>query len=473
MNCLMNCFMTTNNSRRKFLKQIGATSLLMPLSSLAAYSEEEIEKRIIPYEKKITSNDTIRIACIGMGIMGFGDVKTAIKVPGVEFVAACDLYDGRLERAKEVFGKDIYTTKDFNKILDRKDIDAVIIATSDHWHDHISIAAMRKGKAVYCEKPMVHHINEGWVVINAQKETNAVFQVGSQFVSSIAATKAKELYKAGEIGKLNCIEASFDRQSALGAWEYTMPPDASDKTVDWNKYQGDAPKKQYDPKRFFWWRNYRDYGTGVAGDLFVHLVSRVHFITDSKGPTKIYSNGALTHWKDGRDVPDVMTGIMHYPETPEHPSFQLMLRVNLVSGLGEKGTTRYIGSEGAIDFGWNGFVLSKSKMPEAPGYGGWDSFETYPEAMQKQIVEEYNKRWTKAQQQRPKSDPISFNTPEGYDERLDHFINFFESIRTKKPVVEDAVFGYRAAAPCLACNDSYFQKKIIYWDPVNMKLANS
>lgn len=465
--------MTTNNSRRKFLKNFGTASLLMPLSSLAAYNEEEIEKRIIPYEKKFSANDTIRLACIGMGIMGFGDVKTAIQVPGVEFVAACDLYDGRLERAKEVFGKDLFTTKDFHKILDRKDIDAVIIATSDHWHDHISMEAMRKGKAVYCEKPMIHHINEGWPVINVQRETKAIYQVGSQSVSSIASAKAKEFYKAGEIGKLNCIEASTDRQSALGAWEYTMPPDASTKTVDWERYQGDAPKKSYDPKRFFWWRNYRDYGTGVAGDLFIHLISRLHFVTDSIGPTKIYSTGALTYWKDGRDVPDVMTGIMHYPETAEHPSFQVMLRVNFVSGLGEKGTTRYVGSEGAIDFRGNGFVLSKSKMPEAPGYGGWDSFDTYPEKMQDQIKEEYNKKWSESQQKRPKSEPISYNTPQGYDERLDHFINFFESVRTKKPVVEDAVFGYRAAAPCLACNDSYFQKKIIYWDPVNMKLVNS
>jgi predicted dehydrogenase len=327
--------MSSNNSRRKFLKQIGATSLLMPLSSFA-YNEEEIEKRIIPYEKKFSANDTIRLACIGMGIMGFGDVQTALKVPGVEFVAACDLYDGRLERAKELFGKNIFTTKDFHQILDRKDIDAVIIATTDHWHDHISIEALRKGKAVYCEKPMVHHIGEGLAVIKAQQETKGILQVGSQVVSGLASAKAKELLKAGEIGKLNCVEASTDRQSALGAWEYTMPPDASTKTVDWERYQGDAPKMPYDPKRFFWWRNYKDYGTGVAGDLFVHLLSRLHFITDSKGPDKIFATGDLAHWKDGRDVPDVMTGIMHYPETPEHPSFQLMLRVNFVSGLGEE-----------------------------------------------------------------------------------------------------------------------------------------
>ncbi len=175
----------SNNSRRRFLQQIGATSLLLPLSSFSAFSDEQIEKRIIKYEQKISSNDAVNIACIGMGIMGFGDVKAALKVPGVKLIAVCDLYDGRLERAKEVFGKDIFTTKDFHKILDREDVDAIIIATSDHWHDHISMEAMKMGKAVYCEKPMVHHINEGWPVIKVQQQTNAVFQVGSQFVSSI------------------------------------------------------------------------------------------------------------------------------------------------------------------------------------------------------------------------------------------------------------------------------------------------
>jgi len=180
---------------------------------------------------------------------------------------------------------------------------------------------------------------------------------------------------------------------------------------------------------------------------------------------------ALNYWKDGRNVPDVMTPIMDYPETKDHPPFQLMLRVNFISGLGDKAVTRYVGSEGAINFNWTSFTLTKSKMPEAPGYGGWDTFDTYPEKMQKEIAEQYNKRWTTEQQAAPTGKPISFNTPEGYDDRLDHFINFFESIRNKKPVVEDAVFGYRAADPCIACNDSYFNKKIIYWDPVNLKLA--
>src|SRR5687768_12644161 len=130
--------MIKSNSRRKFLQQIGVTSLLMPISSLSAFGSKEVEKRIIPHEKKVLSDEKIRIACIGMGIMGFGDVKTALQVPGIEFVAAADLYNGRLDRTKEVFG-DIFTTKDFREVLDRKDVDAIIIATTDHWHDHIAI----------------------------------------------------------------------------------------------------------------------------------------------------------------------------------------------------------------------------------------------------------------------------------------------------------------------------------------------
>ncbi len=110
-------------------------------------------------------------------------------------------------------------------------------------------------------------------------------------------------------------------------------------------------------------------------------------------------------------------------------------------------------------------------MSAAPGYGGWDSFDTYPEAMQKQIVEDYNKKWTKEQQQEIKGSSMTHKNPEGYDERLDHFTNFFEGMRSKKPIVENAEFGFRAAAPSLACNQSYFDKKIIYWDPVNMKVV--
>ena len=206
------------SSRRKFLQNLSSTALLVGSGSLSKLmAEENYETRIIPWEKKISSNDKIRIAVIGTGIMGHNDLETALKIPGVELAAACDLYTGRLERMKELYGKDLFTTKDYREILEKKDIDAVIIATSDNWHSRISIDALNKGKHVYCEKPMVHKLSQGQEVIDAWKRSGKIMQVGSQGISGASFAKARELFQAGEIGKINCIEATYDRQSALGA----------------------------------------------------------------------------------------------------------------------------------------------------------------------------------------------------------------------------------------------------------------
>lgn len=463
-----------SSNRRKFLQQLGSTIVLSSAALTSIAAKEEHEQRILQAEKRVGPNDKIRIATIGMGIMGYNDTRTALSCPGTELVAVCDLYTGRLDHAKEVFGANIFTTKNYHEILDRKDVDAVIIATSDNWHSTIAIAAMHKGKAVYSEKPMVHYISEGLGEIKAQQETKAVFQVGSQRVSSLAFKKAKELYQAGAIGQINSIEASFNRQNALGAWQYTIPLDASTQTVDWNRYIAkDKVKIPYDADKFFRWRNYREYGTGVAGDLFVHLLSGIHFITDSKGPDKIYSIGGTYFWKDGRNVPDVMSAVIEYPHTKEHPAFQAILRVNFISGEGERTSTKIIGSEGVIDLSneGDGFTIHKNKMAVAPGIGGWDSFNTYTEAMQKALMEDYNKRYSAADQQIPTIPGVTYSVPQGYSANVDHFNSFLDGIRLGKPIVEDAVFGFRAAAPALACNESYFQNKVIHWDAERMMLV--
>lgn len=462
--------MKAKSSRRKFIAQLGGTSLLLAAGSVKSLALDNNKEYVMSSRPKFSPNDKIRVATIGMGIMGHQDTDSALKVPGIELVAACDLYTGRLTRIKEKYGKNIYTTRDYLELLDRKDIDAIIIATSDNWHARIAIEAMNSGKAVYCEKPVVQKISEGLPVIAAQKTTGKPMQVGSQRVSSIVYRKAKELYKSGAIGQLNCIEASFDRQDALGAWQYTMPTDGSPETVYWDRYVEGMAKRAWDPKKFFWWRNYRDFGTGVAGDLFVHLLSGIHLLTDSSGPKTIFASGQLCYWKDGRDVPDVMTAIMQYPESKEHPAFQVMLRVNFVSGNGDKGITRFIGSEGVIEMVDNGFNLTNSIMSKAPGIGGWDAIYSYPQAMQDELMKQYNLKYKPEEQKRPTKPGVKYVEPEGYDEHLEHFINFFDGVRGTKTLVEGPEFAFRAAAPTLACNDSYFQEKIIKWDPVNMKV---
>jgi len=452
---------------------MAGSALLLAVDPLSSLASQKVEKRILLYEKKVSANDKIRVGVIGFGIMGNNDLNTALKVPGVELAGVCDLYKGRLERAAELYGKELFITQDYRELLNKSDIDAVIIATSDNWHARIAKEALEKGKAVYCEKPMVHRINEGLPVIAAAQKNKKAFQVGSQRVSSLVYAKAHELYKSGEIGKLNMVNATYDRQSALGAWEYTMPPDASPQTVDWNRYIAGTRKIPYDAKKFFWWRNYRDFGTGVAGDLFVHLLSGTHVITGSKGPTTIFSSGQLSYWKDERDVPDVMTGIMQYAETKEHPAFQLTLQVNFISGTGGSESIRFVGEEGVMDIRGNSLKLTHSIMPKAPGIGGWDALETYPKAMQEQLKTQYDQKWTEEDKKKITKPDIEFKSPQGYSEHLDHFTNFFDAVRNGTPVIEDASFGFRAAAPCLACNESYFQKKIIHWDPVAMKIMES
>jgi predicted dehydrogenase len=463
--------MKKSSSRRHFIQQMSGTALALATAKSGFAFADQWQNRVDSYSKRISPNDKIRLATIGMGIMGYNDTNTALKAPGTELVAVADLYTGRLARAKEKYGNNIQVTQDYRVILARKDVDAVIIATADLWHARISIDALKAGKPVYCEKPMVQKISEGLDVIDAWKKSNKTMQIGSQRVSSIAVQKAREAIKSGAIGQLAMVTANFDRQSALGAWEYTMPLDASPTTVDWKRYIAGMKDEPYDPKKFFWWRNYREFGTGVAGDLFVHLISGINVMTDSKGPEKIYASGQIAYWNDGRNVPDVMAGVMQYPKTAEHPEFQVMLRVDFISGNSESGGTQFIGSEGVLTLNGNGYTIHHHKMSKAPGIGGWDALETYPQKMQEELLKAYNQKWSTADQKDQSAPDEIFRAPDNYDEDLEHFLHFFDGVRVGTPVVEDPVFGFRAAAPCLAANDSYFENKIIHWDPVNMKLV--
>ncbi len=416
-------------------------------------------------EKKFAANDKVNIAVIGMGIMGFNNLSTSVQVPGVKLVGVCDLYTGRLDHAKEVYGKDLFVTKNYQEILDRKDVDAVIIATSDHWHDRISIDAMNKGKHVYCEKPMVHKLDQGAAVISTQKKTGRAFQVGSQRASSIVTDKARQIFESGVLGDLVMVETFNDRQGGNGAWQYSIPTDAQAGTVDWERFLGNAPKIAYDPVRFFRWRNYQDYGTGMAGDLFVHLFTGVHSITSSKGPNRIYATGGLRYYKDGRDVPDVMTSLFDYPTSDNHPGFNLQMRVNFVDGGGGGEVLRFVGSEGVMTVGWTSIKVVLHHTPKAPGYGGWDSFNTFTEAQQKEYEKWYKAHYPADRAAMNQPGGTEYRAPEDYNTNLDHHLNFYAGVREGKPIFEDALFGMRAAGPALAANKSYFEKRIITWDP--------
>jgi predicted dehydrogenase len=412
-------------------------------------------------------NDKVQFASIGIGGMGFADLGSAVATPGTKLMAVCDCYDGRLAHARELYGKELETTRDYREILSRKDIDAVIIATPDHWHARIAVDAMEAGKDVYVEKPMVQNWEDGKRVLEAQKKTGRILQVGSQRVSSIVYKKAQELYRAGSIGQLNMVEAWWDRNSAIGAWQYSIPTDASPRTIDWDQFLGPAPKHEFDPVRFFRWRNYRDYGTGVAGDLFVHLFSGLHFVLGAVGPERVFASGGLRFWKDGRDVPDVLLGLYDYTATASHPGFNLSLRVNFVNGAGETSGFRFVGSEGVMTIG-RGVTLVKQPPEREPGY----TIGTFSKETQAAFLKEYRAKYPRTRPTSTSMKPTvdeEFLAPPGYSDHRDHHANFFAAVRSRQPLTEDSVFGLRAAGPALLSNLSYFSGRILEWDPVKIE----
>jgi len=454
------------NSRRSFIANVtkGVIGAAMIPSVITAKDRKRHLEELIRSQQEFSANDQVQIALIGSGGMGVADAITCLTVPGVKLVAVCDLYDGRLAEAKKRWGNDIYTTRDYREILERKDVDAVIIATPDFWHKDISVAAMNKGKHVYCEKPMVHDISEAPAVIAAQNKNKVVFQVGSQGLSSLGNEKAKQLLKEGAIGTLNYAEAFYARMSPTGAWQYPIPDDASTSTVDWDTYLAITNKRPFDAKRFFRWRNYRDYGTGVSGDLFVHLFSSLHFVTGSLGPTKIMATGGLRYWKDGREVPDIMLGMFDYPDTKIHPPFNLSLRVNFVDGTGGTNYLRMVGSEGAMTVEWDKVTLYKNRAIE-------DANDPLLKTKNNTAA---GKEYVYERKTMVPPEMMVYTAEEGYKgAHFDHHYNWINAIRTNGQVVENALFGYRAAAPALLCNESYFRNKIIEWDPENLKVITN
>ena len=447
--------MSTKRSRRDFLRTVASATATAPVL-LRAQQTPIRSQTVSPHER-------IGLALVGMGIRGQQDLRSALRTPGVEVAAVADVYDGRLTLAKELCGQQVFTTRDYREVLARRDVDAIVIATPDHWHAQMAVDAMKAGKDVYVEKPMVQELADGPLVIDAARQTGRILQVGSQHPSSIVYAKARELFRAGAIGELNLVEAWINRNSSMGAWQYSIPPDASRATIDWDRFLGRAPKRPFEPARLFRWRNYRDYGTGIPGDLFVHLFTGIHFVLDALGPTRAIASGGLRHWDDGRDVPDVMLALYDYPKTASHPAFTLSLKVNFAEGAGDAYVFRFVGPEGVLTIGDNSVTLSRRPPGREPG----QTADSFAKAAQDAYMAEYRSRYPDRPELQPRADE-AYAAPQRYNSTEDHFRNFFDALRTRRPVVEDAVFGLRAAGPALLANLSYFERSAIGWNAETM-----
>ncbi|MGB9462021.1 MAG: Gfo/Idh/MocA family oxidoreductase, partial [Candidatus Acidiferrum sp.] len=325
-------------SRREFLQNTaGATGALAVAPSIF------LKPDYIPSTlEAVAPSDTVRFGIIGIGMQGSGLLTAAVQLPGVECVAACDLYDGRHLLAREIVGKKIPVTRRYQDLLDNKDIDCLIAAVPDHWHKQVVIDAVNAGKDIYCEKPMSHSAEDGLAMVAAAQKTNRIVQIGSQRVSSVICAKAKELLAQGIIGTLTLVEGSLGRNDPTGAWVYPPPPDLSPENLDWDTWQGTVPKVPFNPKIFARWRCWREYGTGLAGDLLVHLVSGMNFMLGwNAPPKKAMALGAILRFPDGRNMPDVHATLFDYGSAPVY------LRLNL--GCETPETYRFQGSKGILE----------------------------------------------------------------------------------------------------------------------------
>jgi predicted dehydrogenase len=380
-------------------------------------------------------------------------------------VGVCDLYDSRHTAAQEaVNNPSVAATRRYKEILDRKDVDAVIIAVADHQHRRVFVDACAAGKDIYCEKPMSHTVEDGFAMIEAAQKANRIVQIGSQRVSSIVYARAKEIYDSGQLGDVYHIEAHWDRNSPSGAWVYPIPPDANEQTIDWNEFLVGAPKRPFSPERFFRWRCFTDYGEGLPGDLFVHAISGIHFISGTNVVAKrAQSVGGLFHFKDGRDYPDLMETFYDYPK------FRTYLRCNLNNDQGDY--IGFYGNKGTMTLqGMNLTFTPQDTHPEPEGYSiyGWP----------KKLRDEYLAQFAAehplptALQAKVAEGTEAFGAPAGYSDIVDHQANFFNAVRSRKKVVENEDFGNNAALGCHLANYSYFKETAAVWDPAGKKIKS-
>jgi predicted dehydrogenase len=445
-------------SRRSFLQATAGTTGAMVISKRMLLEAESIPSKL----EMTAPSDRIRFGIIGVGMQGNNLLSTAVNLPGSDCIAAADLYDGRHTLATEIAGNKITTTRRYKELLDNKEIDCIIAAVPDHWHKQVFVDAISAGKDIYLEKPMSHSAADGVEMVKAVQNTSRIVQIGSQRVSSVICKKAKEMLAQNVIGDVNLIEGSLGRNDPTGAWVYPVPPDLSTTTLDWDTWQGTVPKRPFDGKIFARWRCWKEYGTGVAGDLLVHLVSGMNFMMGwNQAPARAMSFGGILRFPDGRNMPDVQATLFQYGKIPVY------LRLNL--GCETPETYRFQGSKGILEVTEFGIALyPQTGEDSAPSYYA----TSFPRAMR----EAYEKQWHEEHDPPVGKEPLSeAYTYKGddWDDQRPHMWAYFQGVRTRKPLPEDTVFGHHAALACHMANQSYFRQSAVIWDEATGEIKNA
>jgi len=446
-------------SRRKFLQRTAGAASALAAANAPFLRDARLEAASYP---AVAPSDRLRFGIIGIGMQGSGLLTAAVQLPGVECVAAADLYDGRHTLAAKSSAIQIFryaplqgpAREQGNRLPHRRRSRPLAQASRRRCRPCRQRHLLRKAHV-----PLP---SDGLEMVKAGKATGRVIQIGSQRVSSVLCAKAKELIAQGTIGDLMMVEGSLGRNDPTGAWEYPPPFDLSQKTLDWETWQGPAPHRAWDPdmspKYFARWRCWKEYGTGVAGDLLVHLVSGMMFMLGlNEPPKRALSTGGILRWKDGRNMPDVHATLFEYGNIPVY------FRLNL--GTESPEIYRFNGSKGILEV--TEFALTyypQSGKDESPSYYS----SGFPRAMREEYVNKWHQEHDPAPGKEPGLQGFTFRSV-SWDEQKPHMWTYFDAVRTRKPNVEDVVFGHNAALACHLANESYFRKAATTWDGEKIK----
>jgi predicted dehydrogenase len=423
-------------SRRNFIKAaaLGGTAV----SSAPALGE-------VP-----GANDRINVGLIGIGSRGTDHLDLLLQrreeKRDIEIVALCEVYQKRLNAASaKVPGAKTYVHH--QELLERKDIDAIFIATPDHWHAAITLAAMEGGKDVYVEKPMTHTVEESKTVAHRAKDLNRVVQVGVQALSWNRWHKIRDVVQSGMIGQVVAVQGTYSwntlvadtlqaRQKEINT---AAGPEASGENhIDWEQWLGPAPHIPFNADRFFHFRRYWDYSGGIATDLHYHIVAPFHVAVANDFPTRVVGMGGLWVYQDGRDIPDTFLTAADYPS-----KFSLTVQSSHVNENGPEMMIRGTKATIHLDDEW-----------EAPPSRKFDYADVFPESP---FVEEFVKKNGNYQ--------VRVEGVGGwYEDDIKHVDNFFDCMRSRKQPNCHADLGYKVSVTIDLSVRSYREGKVYYFD---------
>jgi predicted dehydrogenase len=435
-------------TRRDFIRQVGGGAVAA--AGVMAAVDGGAAARQAPSMAKgrvLGANDRINVGFVGCGGRMNAHIRRVMERnkerADVQAVAVNDIWDKRKQRAREATSVDERSVHhDYRELCARPDIDVVVIASPDHWHHAQTMEALKNGKDVYLEKPMTYTVDEARRIAEYVKSTGRILQVGSQYTSLDHFHKAKKAIEDGLIGEVVWASGGFGRNSTKrgNEWNYKIDPEANPSNLDWKAFLGSAPKRDWDPARYFRWRKYWDYSGGIATDLFYHSVSPLLVAIGGEFPMRVTASGGIYLQKD-REVPD--TFFMNV----DYPAWTMQLACSVGSGVGAPLVIH--GSQATLFVGQNSESLVNTQMELVPDQEYRDEFvkKTGVEAM------------------KIDAQPV----PRGAHPHMD---NFLECVRSRQEPNLPASLGYQAMAAIGMGVQAYRQNAVLFFDRRREKVTN-